>query len=310
MPEIFQHDYPALSCVQACKVYAMQHDYSGPLIYQYDDGTSQTVEVHVDSVVAAKVLTQREAQVTGEPKPSTAPETIEQPEYRLLGEDEVVQAGDLMNAKSNPDQSLMPLACGWIEVPSHRIGKEVSGNAPGLLNFCRKVEPEINHSMAVSMIDDDGALIGLPPTSREEIDRLNEEYEQEKQAAQQAPETVNIVGIDGNPIEIPKATKEAYGRAWAGQVWEHEGVKYRLADERDVGKEVRFRSDVSFDAAVNCKLLRQVTLLKFDKTAKHPYFTDLQWKYVWVPLEEPAQQPEVKPTRWRACKTLSEFEPF
>jgi len=154
------------------------------------------------------------------------------------------------------------------------------------------------------------------------------------------------------------------------EFWEHEGVRYRLADERDVGKKVYFVSDVSFDHAIR-DLIDPGILQSVSCPGMNPYVVNCCWKYVWVPLEEPEPQPTLpeynpgphppipegwytiepdevivdgdkfgstawllcsssigstprvfdrakcqatvirkKPTRWRACKTLSEFEPF
>ncbi len=235
MPEIFQRDYPALSCVQACKVYAMQHDYSGPLIYQYDDGKSQTVEVHIDSVVAAKVLTQRETasvietpEFAEKPKPSTAPESVE-PEYRMLGIGEVVQSGDLVISSCSKNQCLSPLSPEWESVAPFWVGRIIVSYSYGL-NFCRKVEPV-----------QQPALPAYNPGPHPPI-----------------PEGWYAIG----PDEVI-----ASGDRFGTMSWLH------------------------------CKTSIGQTPRHF----RNGYYRNHDYCYVVI---------RKKPTRWRACKTLSEFEPF
>lgn len=79
-------------------------------------------------------------------------------------------------------------------------------------------------------------------------------------------------------------------------IYKHNGKKYRLADERDIGKEV-YCDDDGFSHAMGD--ISKGTLRQINSENRFPFQCELAWKFAYVELEpEVAAVPEPPRPRW------------
>lgn len=104
-------------------------------------------------------------------------------------------------------------------------------------------------------------------------------------------EVVEIDGVNGirvvvgdSDYEYPYFVLEPV-QATETKIYEHNGKKYRLADHRDIGKDV-YVDDLGFESAMEQPCF--ITLTGYEKSWSNPYKEAVAcWKFAFVELEEP-----------------------